>query len=345
MQDDKIPIKEKPYNYPQDLSSPCTLRERPPNSEKLLLVKTSFATHTTLIPATNETMASGKRVWLITGASSGLGQEIARAALAHGDTVVATARDTKNLASLVSEGAIAEQLDVTSSDTILAATVARIVERTGTIDMLVNNAGYLLTGGVEEVSRDEAEAQFATNVFGQLNVIRAVLPVLRSQRLGVVANMGSIGGWVGMPAAGLYCASKACSSLLSDSLRAEVAHLGIKVTVIEPGYFRTDLLGSGRRVRAGRRIEDLNPGTTGTHDALAAYHGHQPGDPRKAAELIVEALTGTGRCVGRVLPPRLIIGSDAYRTATEVLDAQRQIMDEWRDLATATNYDDVAIKA
>ncbi len=290
-------------------------------------------------------MASGKRVWLITGASSGLGQEIARAALSHGDIVVATARDTKNLTSLASEGAIAEQLDVTSSDAILAATVARIVKRTGTIDVLVNNAGYLLTGGAEEVSRAEAQAQFDTNVFGQLNVIRAVLPVLRSQRLGVVANMGSVGGWVGTPAAGVYCASKACSSLLSDSLRAEVAHLGIKVTVVEPGYFRTDLLGSGRQVRAGRRIKDLSLGTTGTHDALAAYHGHQPGDPRKAAKLIVEALTGTGSCVDRALPPRLVIGSDAYRTVTGVLDAQRHIMDEWKDVATATDYDDVATKA
>lgn len=287
-------------------------------------------------------MAIGKRVWLITGTTSGLGHEIARAALAAGEIVVATARDPRRLSALSSEGAITEQLDVTSPDTTLSATISRIVQRTGSIDVLVNNAGYILTGGVEEVSRDEALAQFNTNVFGQLNVARAVLPVMRKQRSGVIANLGSIGGWHGTPAAGLYCASKACAAIMSESLRAETEHLGIKVTAIEPGYFRTNFLAQGHKVRAEKHIDDLDAGTSGSFDALAAYDHKQPGDPRKAAKLIVEALTGTGRCAGRVLPPRLVIGNDAYQIVTGVMDAQRQTMDEWKDLTTATDCDDVA---
>ncbi|KAL2016714.1 hypothetical protein VTK56DRAFT_3143 [Thermocarpiscus australiensis] len=285
-------------------------------------------------------MAIGKQVWLITGTSSGLGQEIARAALAHGDIVVATARDLRKLSSLSAAGAVTEQLDVTASDATLSATIARIVQRTGTIDVLVNNAGYILTGGVEEVSRDEAQAQFATNVFGQLNVARAVLPYMRKQRSGVIANLGSIGGWHGSPAAGLYCATKACAGILSEALRAEVAHLGIAVTAIEPGYFRTNFLAQGHKVRAERHIDELDAGTAGMYDALAAYNHKQPGDPVKAAKLIVEGLTGTGRCQGRELPPRWVIGNDAYQIVTGVLDTQRKSMDEWKDLTTTTDCDD-----
>lgn len=284
-------------------------------------------------------MAVGQRVWLITGTSSGLGQEIARAALATGDVVVATARDPRKLSSLAAEGAITEQLDVTASDKTLSDTVAHIVQQTGTIDVLVNNAGYILTGAVEEVSRDEAAAHFSTNVFGQLNVARAVLPVMRKQRSGVVANLGSIGGWRGTPAAGLYCASKAAVSVLTESLRAEVAHLGIRVTAIEPGYFRTNFLAQGHKARAANKIDELDPGTEGTHDALVAYNHQQPGDPVKAAKLIVEVLTDTGRAAGRELPPRLSVGKDAYQIITGIMDAQRQSMDEWKDLTTTTDCD------
>ena len=152
------------------------------------------------------------QVWLITGCSSGFGQEIALAALAHGDTVVATARDPTKLAQLAERGAITEQLDVLDSDEKLSSRIDAIVKKTGGIDILVNNAGYILAGGVEECSRSEVEAQFSTNVFGQLNMIRAVLPVMRKKRSGVVANLGSIGGWAGSPAAGLYCATKACAT-------------------------------------------------------------------------------------------------------------------------------------
>ncbi|KAI1372048.1 serine 3-dehydrogenase [Hypoxylon crocopeplum] len=284
---------------------------------------------------------AAKKVWLITGCSSGLGHEIATAALERGDIVVATARDPAKLGDLAGKGAITERLDVTASDASLAATVSSIAAKAGgRIDILVNNAGYILAGAVEECSRDEVRAIFETNVFGQLNMLRAVLPVMRKQRSGVVANLGSIGGWHGSPAAGLYCATKACATVLAESLRSEAAHLGIQVTAVEPGYTRTNFLAPGHKTRAEKVIEDLREGVDPTLDALGAYSYKQPGDPAKAAKLIVEALTGSGRCAGRELPDRLLVGKDAYEIVGGYMEAHQQSMKLWEDLATATNCDD-----
>lgn len=281
------------------------------------------------------------KVWLITGCASGLGREIALQALERGDIVVATARDPSKLSDLASRGAITERVDVTDSDDNLTAAVKNITSKTGgRIDILVNNAGYILAGCVEEASRAEAQAIFDTNVFGQLNMIRAVLPVMRAARSGVVANLGSIGGWRGTPGAGLYCATKACATILAESLRAEVAHLGIKVTAVEPGYTRTNFLVPGHQLRSSRTIEDLSEGAI--KDTLAAFDSYslnQPGDPVKASKLIVDALTASGSCQGRELPPRLLVGSDAYGIVDEVIEKHKADMKLWDDLATATDCD------
>lgn len=277
------------------------------------------------------------KVWLITGASSGLGQEIALAALKNGDTVVATARSATKLASLKKTGAITVTLDVRASDEVLSKIVGDIVQKTERIDILVNNAGYILAGGVEECNRKEVREQFETNVFGQLNVIRAVLPFMRACKSGVVANLGSIGSWQGSPAAGLYCATKACASILSESLRSEVAHLGIEVTAIEPGYFRTNFLSQGHKVHAASTIKDIKPGVDATLSGLEAYNHKQPGDPAKAAQLIVEALTKSGRCRGKPLPARLPMGSDAIQFIGGVLDKQHKSLKEWGPLASTTD--------
>ena len=174
-----------------------------------------------------------------------------------------------------------------------------------------------------------------------LNVIRAVLPHMRSRRSGLIANLGSIGGWVGTPTAGLYCATKAACTIVSESLRGEVADLGIEVTAIEPGYFRTNFLSAGHQIMAEKKIPDLERATEGTRMALEAYNGKQPGDPKKGAKIIVEALTGTGRCVGRKLPPRLALGNDAVKCIGGVIDTNKKYLDEWADLVCATNCDDV----
>lgn len=283
-----------------------------------------------------------KKVWLITGCASGLGRDISLAALERGDIVVATARDPSKLGELATRGAITERIDVTDSDDNLAAAVKNITSKTpgGRIDILVNNAGYILAGGVEEASRSEAQAIFDTNVFGQLNMIRAVLPVMRAARSGVVANLGSIGGWRGTAGAGLYCATKACATILAESLRTEVAHLGIKVTAVEPGYTRTNFLVPGHQLRSQRTIEDLEGGALKeTLAAFDSYSLNQPGDPIKAAKLIVDALTASGSCEGRELPPRLLVGRDAYGVVGEVIEKHKDNMKLWEDLATATDCD------
>lgn len=284
-----------------------------------------------------------KKVWLITGCSSGLGHNVAAIALEQGDVVIATARNPSRLGDLAARGAITEALDVTWSDEALATAIAAMVAKAGgRIDILVNNAGYILAGAVEECSRAEVQATFETNVFGQLNVIRAVLPYLRQQRSGVVANLGSIGGWHGSAAAGLYCATKACATIVAEALRAEVAHLGIQVTCIEPGYTRTDFLAPGHKTHAAKRIDDLRPGIDPTIAAFEAYNGKQPGDPIKAARLIVDALAGRGAAQGRELPPRLLVGKDAYEYVRGHIATHEAHMKRWEDLATNTNCDDAA---
>lgn len=192
-------------------------------------------------------------------------------------------------------------------------------------------------------SAEEVENHFDVNVFGQMRVLRAVLPGMRAQKSGVVANLGSIGGWSGTPAAGLYCASKAAIAIYTEALRGELDGFGIKTTCIEPGYFRTNFLANdgGHKIRAKRHIPELASVTQRTSSALTAYNQHQPGDPAKGAQVIVEALTQTGRCQGRDLSPRLALGSDAVQAIGAALDRNREGLDMWKDLVATTDTDDV----
>lgn len=160
---------------------------------------------------------------------------------------------------------------------------------------------------------------------------------MRARKSGVVANLGSIGSWHGSAAAGIYCATKACASILSESLRLEVAHLGIEVTAIEPGYFRTNFLNQGHKIQAATTIEDIKPGVDAALAGLEAYNRKQPGDPVKGAQLIVEALTKSGRCEGRALPARLPLGGDAVRFIGGVLDGHRKNLEEWGELVSTTD--------
>ena len=187
------------------------------------------------------------------------------------------------------------------------------------------------------------QTQFATNVFGQLNVLRAVLPHMRSRRSGVVANIGSIAGWKGSSTGGLYCASKAALTVLTESLKVEVEDLGIEVTTIEPGYFRTSFLSQGHQVMATRRIADLEKATAGARQGLKDYDHHQPGDPRKGAQIIVEALTKTGRCQGKPLPARLALGNDAVKYIGGAIDNYRRQLDHWAEIVSTTDCDDVSM--
>ncbi|KAL4934620.1 SDR family oxidoreductase [Aspergillus undulatus] len=281
------------------------------------------------------------RIWFITGCSSGFGRELAITAAQNNDTVVATSRDLTKLADLTSLGIIPKALDIRASDAEVKAVIDDVEATIGPIDILVNNAGYLLEGAVEECTNDEILDQFDTNVFSQIRVLRAALPAMRARKSGVVANIGSIGGWFGGPATGLYCASKAAVAVYTESLRHELASLGIEVTCIEPGYFRTNFLVGGHKVVAKNRIEDLHLGTKGYREALKAYNLHQPGDPAKGAQVIVEALTKSGRCEGRSLPPRLALGLDAIIAIGGSLEREREMLDSWGEVIGSTDCDDV----
>ncbi|KAH8704706.1 hypothetical protein BGW36DRAFT_353156 [Talaromyces proteolyticus] len=277
------------------------------------------------------------RTWFITGCSSGFGKAITKAALGVGDNVIATSRDASKLADLAQSGVYTVSLDVNSSQKDIDAVVADAVNKYGSIDILVNNAGYILEGGIEEVSDEEARDHFNTNVFGQLAVTRAVLPYMRAKKSGVIANMGSIAGWRGGINCGMYCSTKFALIGITEALKKEVEPLGITVVAIEPGYFRTDFLSGGHKVSPKNSIPDLEPVIKPFKDMFSMYDHQQPGDPTKGAQLIVEALTGTGRCAGKKLPARLAIGSDAIAMITEVLEDKKKELDEWKDLAVTTD--------
>src|SRR4051812_45422091 len=231
------------------------------------------------------------RTWFITGSSTGFGRLLAEEVLKSGDNVVATARKVEQVSDLEKKyptQALALPLDVTKQEQVDAA-VARTLERFGRVDVLVNNAGYGVAGAVEEVSEAELEPMYATNVFGLLRVTRAFLPQLRKQRNGHILNLSSIGGLTAAPGWGLYQSTKFAVEGLSEALAQEVAPLGIRVTIIEPGPFRTDFLGRSG-VEAAKRIEDYNSTAENARRYRSDQHGRQPGDPLKAVQAMIEVV-------------------------------------------------------
>ncbi|RLN95060.1 hypothetical protein BBJ28_00008968 [Nothophytophthora sp. Chile5] len=287
-------------------------------------------------------MAAPSKVWLVTACSSGFGREIVLAALASGDHVIATARDASKLDDLVCQGARALDLDVTASDAELSQVVALALGFYGRIDILVNNAAFLLGGAIEECSDEEAQQQFNTNVFGSMRMLRAVLPHMRAKRSGVVATIGSASGWKGIQAMGVYGSTKFALAGLSLALRYELEPLGIEVTIIEPGSFRTAILGKGFSAMKNS-IADYLPITEPLHTRISsvnAKEGKQPGDPAKGARVIVEVLTKSGRCAGKRIPSRLLLGKDAVKIGEAVLQETRREFDDWAELAASTDYDD-----
>jgi NAD(P)-dependent dehydrogenase (short-subunit alcohol dehydrogenase family) len=277
------------------------------------------------------------RVWFITGASRGFGALIAEAALAAGDAVVATARDPSTVtARLGTHGRLlATRLDVTS-ETEAHEAAGQAVKKFGRIDILVNNAGYGLLGAIEEASAAETSKLFATNVFGLLGVTRAVLPHMRRQRAGHIINVSSVGGYAGYPGWGVYGATKFAVEGIAEALAGEVAPLGIKVTVVEPGFFRTDFLDETSLSRTAQHIEDYVE-TVGKTRAHAADFNHgQRGDPRKLARAFI-ALANTNS------PPlRLPLGSDTVARIEAKNAFVAQELAAWREIATSTDFTEQA---
>ena len=279
-------------------------------------------------------------VWFITGCSSGFGEQLAQQALARGDKVVATARNAAKLSKLKDSGALTLSLDITASDDVIQKVAKEAIDTYGKIDYLINNAGYILEAAVEEASDAEIRAQFNTNVFGYSAVIRAVLPYMRAAKKGVVANLGSIAGWSSDVGYGYYSATKMALVGITEALRQEVAHLGIQVVVIDPGYFRTNFLGKGAKIQGQKVIDDLRPAMDPLRQMLSQVDRKQPGDPVKGAAVIIEALTGTGRAGGKKLPLRLALGSDAVKFIADVQTRQAKELKEWADIIKTTDHED-----
>jgi NAD(P)-dependent dehydrogenase (short-subunit alcohol dehydrogenase family) len=265
-----------------------------------------------------ERSPSEKPVWFITGCSTGFGRELAKVLLARGYRAVVTARDPAKVADLV-EGdaatALALALDVEKQPQIEAA-VEAARRKFGRIDVLVNNAGYGYLAAIEEGDDADIRAMFETNVFGLAAMTRAVLPIMRAQKSGAIVNISSMGGFIGFPGSGYYAATKFAVEGLSESLSKEVAPLGVKVLIVEPGPFRTDW--AGRSIKTPKRPIDAYAETAGARRRqIQDYSGSQPGDPERAAEAIIAT-------VEQPNPPlRLPLGNFAYDAMGAELEAVR----------------------
>ncbi|MEI2579577.1 oxidoreductase [Scytonema sp. PRP1] len=276
-----------------------------------------------------------QKVWFITGASRGFGLEIARAALRAGDQVVATVRSqpAQLVATLHNHPDLyVVQMDVTQEDQVQAA-VKQGIARFGRVDVLVNNAGFGMVSAIEEATDAEVRKQYDTNVFGLLNVTRAVLPYLRQQKSGRIINISSLFGYDAIPGWGLYGSTKFAVEGLSKGLAVELAPLGIYVTAVAPGLFSTDFLSAESYVAAKTIIDDYQETVGSMRSGASALHGHQPGDPKKFAAVIIQ-LANTER------PPlHLPVGKDTIDLYRSNAAKMAQEIEAWLPVATSTNHD------
>ena len=274
-----------------------------------------------------------KKVWLITGCSTGFGRELAKLVLELGHQVGVSSRNTKDVADIVEaypQTALALQLDLTKPEEIKAS-VTILNQKFGRIDVLVNNAGIGYFGAIEESEDQEVRRMFEINFFGLANVTNAVLPIMRAQRSGHILNIASIGGLVGFPAIGFYNATKFAVDGYSESLSKEVAHLGIKVTIIAPSGFRTDW--AGRSANNSKIvIEDYAPSSGANKDFIRGYSGNQPGDPARAAKAIVKV-------VETEKPPlRLLLGAAALKGARAKIEVLKKDFDAWEETTVGADF-------
>jgi NAD(P)-dependent dehydrogenase (short-subunit alcohol dehydrogenase family) len=282
-------------------------------------------------------------IWYITGASRGLGAEIAGAALSRGHSVSATARDPSTLrpsafrpstldpaAGLPSDRFLATAVDVTDAAS-LEASVAATVARFGRIDVLVANAGRGLLTAVEEATDEAVRAAFDTNVFGLLATLRAVLPAMRPRRSGRVFTMSSVGGFTTAPGWGLYAGTKFAVEGISEALRMELAPLGIAVTIVEPGGFRTDFLDPSSLRESPRTIDDYAVSAGATRDFVAGANHAQRGDPAKLGQVIVDLAEHPEP------PSRIQLGADSVARVEAKLDHVRAELEAWRKVSLSTD--------
>lgn len=313
---------------------------------------------------------SSTRTWLITGASTGFGYELAKVVASHGERVIATSRSPDRVVDI--DGVVTARLDQNEPLEAVAAAIRVIVDRHGAPDVVVNNAAYLQTGTLEEASPEETLRQFRANVFGPLDVYRAVLPHLRAAAAGAsgtdgeekkkkpkLVTVGSLAAWFRFPGCNLYCASKAALRQVALGLADEVRPLGVEHMLVEPGYFRTDLLnpdtnmaragpgepehGMGAGAGAGaegrrRLLPEYAEMNRDLGQTLAAFHGSQRGDAARGMALLYEVITSSGRAEGRAMPSWLPLGSDAVDVISKEAERILKEVREWESLAVQTDF-------
>ncbi|OBI44567.1 oxidoreductase [Mycobacterium colombiense] len=271
--------------------------------------------------------------WLITGCSTGLGRALAQAVIGAGHNAVVTARDAAAVADLVEtapERVLAVALDVTDPAQVAAA-VQRAVERFDQVDVLVNNAGYGYRAAVEEGDDAEVRTLFETHFFGTVAMIKAVLPGMRARRSGAIVNISSIGAQLTPVGSGYYSAAKAAIEGISGSLRGELAPLGISVTIVEPGAFRTDFAGRSL-VQAATVLDDYAATAGQRRKENDTMHGNQPGDPAKAGNAIIAAVESPEP------PGFLLLGPDALAAYRYTAEARAAEISQWEELTSSTDF-------
>ena len=278
-------------------------------------------------------MTDNKKVWFITGCSTGFGRELAKQLLENDYRVVVTARNADKVQDLLEinrENALALALDVTDAAQVKAA-VAQAENHFGAIDVLVNNAGFGYFGAIEESDETEVRAMFEANFWGLAAMTRAVLPKMREVKSGTIVNISSIGGFVGFPAVGYYNATKFAVNGFSEALQKEVKPLGIKVIIVQPSGFRTDWAGRSAN-EAESTIADYKETAGANQSTIRGYSGNQPGDPVRAAKAIIVAVESEN-------PPLwMLLGKAALKGARLKLDALKADFDAWAETSDGADF-------
>lgn len=274
------------------------------------------------------------KTWLITGCSSGIGRGIAKAVLKKGDNAVVTARDTSKIADLVDQypnTALGVALDITKKESISAA-VKQAQERFGTIDVLINNAGYGYRSSVEEGDIDDVNLLFNTNFFGPIELIKEVLPQMRANKNGAIVNVSSIAAVRSGVGSGYYAASKAALELMTDGLAKELKPLGIKVMIAQPGSFRTNFYDTSLK-GTKNKIDDYNETAGKTRKENVVNHKNQPGDPDKGGQVIVDTIEKDN------YPFRLLLDSDATKIVASALEERIQEIETWKNISSQSDFE------
>ncbi|KAE9370658.1 NAD(P)-binding protein [Stipitochalara longipes BDJ] len=277
-------------------------------------------------------------VWLITGCSSGFGEAFVHDALSRGDKVIATGRKVEiRLAHLKGTGASILDLDVTASQGELNSKIAQAISVYGHIDVLVNNAGYVQTGLLEAVCDEKLMDQQNTNMFGSINMTKALLPHLRERKTGTIVFISSIFSWYSQPCVGPYAISKHGLEGFAETLNLEVSQLGIKVLQFDIGHFRTPVLAETNSRLAYKEIEDYAPMMTFLAPITALMNGNQPGDPKLEVARMVDVIKGEGTAKGKAIPWRIPIGTDAVDIIKGKCEETLKVIKEWEDFSVSTD--------